>query len=134
LQSLLNHPIERVMDINAVQKFLVHPTSALHVSQSIFERLKEVLRVKEIASLIVDPMIPMDAVAGIIGILASLMHVKGQEKGKKLSYKHVLPTHVRLLYTWQRIVVYTPERDCTSKVFDMHWMMACPMYLMPVSL
>jgi hypothetical protein len=58
----------------------------------------------------VDPMIPMDAVAGLVGILTSLTCVKGQEKGEKLSYKHVLPTNI--LYMAENCYVHTRERLC----------------------
>jgi hypothetical protein len=90
-------------------KFPVLPTSALHASQPIFERLKEV-RVKEIETLVVDAMIPMDAVVGHVGILASLTRLKGRDKGEKLSYMHVLPTNI--IHMAENCRVHTGERLC----------------------
>ena len=71
---------------------------------------------KEIESLIVDPMIPaMDTVAGLVGILASLTHVKGQEKGEKLSYKHILLTNI--IYMVENCCVHTTgERLCKQSL------------------
>ena len=49
---------------------------------------------KDIEALIMNLVILMDAVVGLIGILASLTQLSGKAKGKNLSYRHVLPTNI----------------------------------------
>jgi hypothetical protein len=81
-------------DIRKV-KFPVLPTSVLHPSQVNFERIK-VDPVQEIEQLFLDDNLPIHMVVDLLHILASLTRVGMGERpiGKKLSYKHVLPSNI----------------------------------------
>ena len=74
-------------------KFPVLLTSALHPSQPNFKRIKTVT-VREMEKLFLDDKITIDVVVDLLHILASLTQLGERPIGKKLSYRHVLPSNI----------------------------------------